>query len=365
MSSDYDFTFGEGIEFVLQDISIKPAQRQSFNKDAEIIENALISAISSHDRTFARAFRGLKLTGSNLDGLKIDLPDEFDMLTTIGLNCKVHPVPLADYPGYVYLRVSGKKVPTHLVDNRYNYISREKLQAWFRQNIAAVMEELQHIPCAGRRTYALKYMAHGYGVAHTIMATCRGNRKRKIYFDFVPAFEFQAHEWPQGLHQHQHENRTWFAIPRTIRGKNAPKDPLTFMVCAPHWERMVLGKKQNLKDTMRLMKAIRNANHMPSLISYMIKSVFLNCAEWKYTTWNQSPGEQLVRMCVRMIWALVERRLPFYLVPELNLFETLSDNQMSDYLRQFNRITRTLIKCLDRDRITPDQMEFLFGITYD
>ncbi|SPP77219.1 Hypothetical predicted protein [Drosophila guanche] len=91
------------------------------------------------------------------------------------------------------------------------------------------MEELQNIRCGDHRTYALKYMGHGYGVAHTIMAACRGDRKRRIYFDFVPAFEFQAHEWPQGLTQHKHQQRTWFAIPRAIRGKNAPKDPLTFM----------------------------------------------------------------------------------------------------------------------------------------
>ncbi|XP_034659455.1 uncharacterized protein LOC117895712 [Drosophila subobscura] len=366
--SSYDFTFGGGIEFVLENISIPSSQRQSFNKDAEIIENAFIRAISRHDRTFAHAFRGLSLTGSNLDGSKIDLPDEFDMLTTMEFNCNLQPVPVAGHPGYIYLRVTGRNAPAHLLHRArsgFDYISRDKLQAWFRQNIGAIMEELQNIPCGGHRTYALKYMAHGYGVAHTIMAVCRGDRKRKIYFDFVPAFEFQAHEWPQGLPQHKHQQRTWFAVPRAIRGKHAPKDPLTFMVCAPHWERMVLEKKQNLKDTMRLMKCTRSAHHMNSLISYMIKSVFLNCAEWRYTTWNQSPGRLLIRMCVRMIWCLTQRHLPFYLVPELELFETLSDNQLSAYLRNFNRITRTLIKCRDRDRMTPEQMEFLFGISYE
>ncbi|SPP77220.1 Hypothetical predicted protein [Drosophila guanche] len=97
----------------------------------------------------------------------------------------------------------------------------------------------------------------------------------------------------------------------------------------------------------------------------MIKSVFLNCTEWRFTTWNQSPGRLLIRMCVRMIWCLTKRHLPFYLVPKLQLFETLCDNQLSAYLGKFRRITRTLIKCRDRDRMTPEQMEFLFGISYE
>ncbi|XP_017138500.1 uncharacterized protein LOC108153193 [Drosophila miranda] len=362
-----DLTFGEGIEFVLKNISIQSSQRQSFNKDAETIQNVFLRAISGRDLAFRRAFRGLSLTGSCLDGSKIYLPDEFDLLTKMDLNCTLQPVPKAGHPGYVRLRVSGRNAPTHLVDRRsgFDYISRDKLQAWFRQNICAVMQELQHIRCQNGRVYALKYIALGYGVAHTIMATCRGDRKRKIYFDFVPAFEFQASEWPQELPNHQHENRTWFAVPRSIRGRNARKDSLTFIVCAPYWERMKLEKKKNLKNTMRLMKAIRSAHHMNSLVSYMIKSIFLNCAEWKYITWNQSPGRILIRMTVRMIWSLFKNRLPFYLVPGLNIFETVSKSQKSNYLRIFNRIICTLIKCRDRNCMTPDDMAFLFGIRYN
>ncbi|KAH8363098.1 hypothetical protein KR084_005322 [Drosophila pseudotakahashii] len=296
-SPEKQFTFGEGIEFVLDNISIDPEDRQTFKEDAQQIENEFIQAISRRDSYFASAFRGLSLTGSNLDNVKINLPDEFDMLTTIQLPCNVEPVPLIGQRNYVLLRVEGHRIPMHLVNQQGHdyFISRRKVQAWFRDNVNEVMPEIKYIHCGGGRTYELKNITGGH-VAHTIKATCLSDPGRKICFDFVPAFRFLASEWLRVFPQHRNDDRSWYAVPCKIRNADVPDDPLSFVVCAPHWERMVLKKKQNLKDGFRLMKALRDANDMPMIFSYTIKSLFLNATKKKGINWNQSPGRILIRV---------------------------------------------------------------------
>jgi len=296
-SKEKHLSFGAGIEFVLDMISIDDEDRQTFKEDAQQIENEFIRAISRRDPFFASAFRGLSLTGSNLDNVKINLPDEFDMLTTIQLPCKVEPVPLIGQPNYVLLRVKGDNIPYHLANHQGQdyYISRRKIQAWFRDNVSEVIPEIKYIHCEGGRTYELKHISGGH-VAHTIKAVCLSNPSRKICFDFVPAFKFLASEWLRVFPQHPNEDRNWYAVPCKIRTPNVPDDPLSFIVCAPHWERMVLSKKQNLKDGLRLMKALRDANDMPLIFSYTIKSLFLNATKKRMIRYNKAPGLILIRV---------------------------------------------------------------------
>uniref|UniRef100_A0A6P4FN92 Uncharacterized protein LOC108052901 n=1 Tax=Drosophila rhopaloa TaxID=1041015 RepID=A0A6P4FN92_DRORH len=357
--------FGEAIELVLEWISIEPKDRQTFKEDAQQIENEFIRAISRQDPFFASAFRGFALTGSNLDDVKINLPDEFDMLTTVQMPCEVKPIPLKGHPSYVSLRVSGAHIPHHLVNREGEeyYISRRKVQSWFRDNINEVIPELYNIQCGGGRSYELRNISGGH-VAHTIKATCLSDPGRKICFDFVSAFKFSAREWPRVFPQHRDGDRSWYAVPCKIRSHNAVDDPLSFIVCAPYWERMVLSKKQNLKDGFRLMKALRDANDMPKIFSYTIKSVFLNAANRKKINWNQSPGQILIRAVDLMVMFLRRGFLPFYLVPDASVLEGISVDERRDYASRLRRILRRLIKCRNRNCMTPDDMQFIFGMRY-
>ncbi|XP_017121771.1 uncharacterized protein LOC108142423 [Drosophila elegans] len=358
-------SFGEGIELVLDRISIEPEDRQTFKKDAQQIENEFVRAISCLDPFFASAFRGLALTGSNLDDVRINLPDEFDLLTTVQLPCEVEPISVKDHRSYVRLRASGSNIPHNLVnggDGEY-YISRRKVQSWFRDNINEVIPQLNNIRCEGGRSYELKNVSGGH-IAHTIKATCLSDPGRKICFDFVPAFKFAGSEWPRVFPRFRDGHRSWYAAPCKYRSPSAVDDPLSFIVCAPYWERMVLSKKQNLKDGLRLMKALRNANDMPMIFSYTIKSVFLNAANKKKINWNQSPGRILIRALVYLAMFLRLGFLPFYLVPDANVLEALSVDQRRDYSSRLCRILRRLIKCRDRDCMYPDDMEFIFGMRY-
>ncbi|XP_017066709.1 uncharacterized protein LOC108104889 [Drosophila eugracilis] len=359
-------TFGEGIQYVLDRISIKPEDRQTFKEDAQQIQNEFVRAISKQDPYFASAFRGLALTGSSLDNVRINLPDEFDMLTKIKMPCKLEPVPIRSHPGYVFLRASGDNIPIHLVDRWEDEycIDRLKVQAWFRDNITAVIPELSNIRCNDGRSYELVNKTIG-DVAHTIQAKCLSDPDRSISFDFVPAFEFSASEWPRIFPQHRNEDRSWYAVPSEFKYPNVGDDPLSFLVCAPYWERMVLTKKQHLKDGYRLMKAMRDANDMPKIYSYTIKSVFLNASNVnKLINWNQSPGRILIRAIDLLAMFLRKGKLPSYLVPDRNMLDRLSVDMRQDYRRKLCHIFRRLIRCRDRDCMTSEDLQFIFGMRY-
>ncbi|KAH8256006.1 hypothetical protein KR026_004687 [Drosophila bipectinata] len=284
------------------------------------------------------------------------------MLTKVELPCFIDPVPVRHHQSYIFLRVRGNNIPYHLTNQHGNefYISRRKLQKWFRKNIAAVIPLLQNIPCGGGRRYRLKYIPNGH-VAHTIKATLLTNPCHFIDFDFVPAFAFSPREWPREFPRHRNGEQAWYAVPRKFKSPLAEDDPLSFNVAAPHWERMVLHKKQNLKDGYRLLKAVRDANDLPLLFSYTIKSVFLNDAK-KNINWNQSPGKILIRAIVQTTNHLNRGFLPFFLVPKSNVLDHLQKKDIYNYKAKLFRVLKRLIKCRDRDSMSPEDIKFIFGI---
>ncbi|KAH8303026.1 hypothetical protein KR044_013394 [Drosophila immigrans] len=295
---DFRFTFGAGIEYALNELSFPDNTKATFNADAQIIENAVMNAISSYDPMFRTAFRGLSLGGSYLDGIRIRLPDEFDMHVKTQLECRLIPISVPNRPGFVFLRASDHNehhCVMHVRGEGY-FVDRLAVQRWFRDNITAVMPQLQNIRCDNGRAYSLEYTAHGHGVAHTMLATEHRNRRRQISFDFVPVFAFAPNQWPPNQRKYPKGNREWFAVPRKYFDRPETQDNRSFILCAPHWERLVLHKKQNLKDSLRLMKALRNANEMGRLLSYHLKSIYLNAVEEKTVNWNQAPGRILIRV---------------------------------------------------------------------
>ncbi|KAM8710705.1 hypothetical protein ACLKA7_017345 [Drosophila subpalustris] len=359
------FTFGEGIEYALKKIAFPENTRKTFNEDAQMLENAFINEISSYDEMFRAAFQGLSLGGSYLDGIKIDLPDEFDMHVKIQLPCTLVPVTVPKRPGFMFLRASTGDSPcVKHFDNEGHFISRLAVQNWFRSSITAVMPQLQRIRCKDGRVYSLTYTAHGTGVAHTLLATEQRNPRRKIWFDFVPVFEFAPNEWPRDLKRPKNDGRNWFAVPRKY-DKPATPDPRSFVPCAPHWERLVLHKKQNLKDSLRLMKALRNANELSGLVSYFLKSIYLHEVEKGTTNWNQAPGRILIRMLINLLHAVRLNNLPFFLAPDHNNLDKLSDKCRREYVRILNKIVKKLIRRRDANYLTKDDLFKIFGVEVD
>ncbi|XP_023161025.2 uncharacterized protein LOC111592833 [Drosophila hydei] len=359
--SESCFTFGEGIQYALEQIAFPENARRTYCHDAQVIENAFITAIADYDPLFRKAFGGLSLGGSCLDGIRIHLPDEFDMHVKIRLPIDLQPVLVPDQPGYIFLRASRCKHPCVAQYRGEGYfINRQAVQKWIRQSIEAIMPRLQAIRCTRRRVYSMEYQAKGSVVAHTLLATERRNPSRQISFDFVPVFEFEATEWPRGLQKPRNGGRSWFAVPRKYANK--PEDSRSFIFCAPHWERLELHDRQNLKDSLRLMKALRNANQMPGLYSYLLKSIYLDELRKNSTQWDQAPGQILIHMLGKLRQGLAKKHVPFFLVPDHNNLDKLEPEMITDYYRSISRTLNTLNQRLNANYLTNEDLHDIFGI---
>lgn len=196
------------------------------------------------------------------------------------------------------------------------------LQTWLREAFKKVFLNYSSIR-VGNVLYKLDYQQCGLGCAHTILAT---SPFRTISFDFVPAFEFPGFHWPlpaPDVDQHVRNNFNWFAIPQ----QKKPLDNRTFMVCAPHWEREMMSRKYNLKNVVRLMKAMRDVHSrdLPHLSSYMLKTVVLLQLKNKSNSyWEQDLGTLYMDMWMKLVEHFNIDNLPFYLAPGCNHFDRMN-----------------------------------------
>ncbi|KAH8366265.1 hypothetical protein KR093_011321 [Drosophila rubida] len=296
--SDRRFSFGEGIEYALKKLIFSDDIKSAFHADAQIIECAVLKAISSFDPMLRSTFKNFSFNASYLDGIRIRLSNEFDMHVKIQLDCTLIPTSVPNRPGFIFLRASDSNdlKCVKYFDSEGYFVNRVAVQRWFLDNITAVLPKLQNICCNSGRAYSLEYKAHGYGLAHTLLATEHHNPRRQISFDFVPVFVFEPHQWPRNQLKYPKGNHQWFAVPCQYFDRSETHDPRSFIQCAPRWEHLVPHKKQNIKDSLCLLKALRNANEMPGLANYHLKSIYLQATDEKLANWNQAPGRILIRV---------------------------------------------------------------------
>ncbi|KAH8406876.1 hypothetical protein KR222_009633, partial [Zaprionus bogoriensis] len=302
---------------VVQQLVIKDEDRAPYTSDAQKICNELMEDLQKADAHFRQAFNGLSLTGNYLDRVKLKTPDEFDMHIKLKFPFQVTPERDYQRDGFVFLSVPyGTRHPAV----KGSYIDRGEMQSWLRDAFKSVFRSYTRLSVNNRK-YDLEYEQCGYGCAHTIVAK---SPSRCISFDFVPVFEYTSDQWPLPAPPVSSAVRSaysWFAVPQ----QKAPRDERTFMVCAPHWEREMLSGKQNLKNVLRLMKAMRDVQEMNHLSSYMLKTVILlELESTPNSYWHQDLATLLLAMWGKLAKRLQQRNLPFYLAKGCNHLDRLS-----------------------------------------
>lgn len=255
-----------------------------------------------------------------MDRLKLYTPDEFDL--HMKLKFPFHIIPKRDNlrAGFVFLYTSDA-IGHPILEN--SLVNHKRLQSWLR----GLFNRVLHNECKTIRVddenYTLQYELQGYGCAHTIVAS---SYARTISFDLVPAFEFSYKDWPLDdppVTKQVRIDWPWFAIPQT----KAPSDDRSFMVCAPHWEREMMKNKYNLKNTLRLMKAMRDVHkdQLPHLSSYMLKTVILlELPNATAQLWQQDEGKTLVSMWSKLLEYFQRANLPYFLAPNCNHFDRMN-----------------------------------------
>jgi len=257
-----------------------------------------------------------------LDRVKLKTPDEFDLHMKLKFPFQITPE--RDENGFVFLYAPGGN---HSPIVSGGYICRQDLQGWLRGIFKKVFNPTLCLQSSRTyNTYTVSYTMEGYGCAHSIEAKC-GNRI--ISFDLVPAFEFTNSQWPLANPPVSYQVRSehpWFAIPQK---KSRSSDDRTFMVCAPHWEREMMKGSYNMKNVLRLMKGLRDANctDFPHLSSYMLKTVLLH--ELKSVNWQRDEGSLLVEMWGKLLLRLNAGRLDFFLADGHNIFDRLNERELS------------------------------------
>ncbi|XP_043649192.1 uncharacterized protein LOC122617406 [Drosophila teissieri] len=312
-------SFNYAIKNILNELQISDDDRADYVNDAIAIQNYVIERLKSEDPTFRSAYDGLSLGGSYLDRVKLLTPDEFDLHMKLKFPFDV--VPKKNENAFVLLYAPGGRNSRLVSDDGYIY--REVLQGWLRGIFHKVFNSSLRLTCFGR-TYTTKYTAGGYGCAHSIEARCGD---RTISFDLVPAFEFHGSQWPLDVAPVPSQVRSqysWFAIPQKKSGSN---DDRTFMVCAPHWEREVMKGSYNLKNVLRLMKGLRDANDLPHLSSYMLKSVILQ--QLSNVNWQRDEALLLVEMWQQLVYHLRCGTLPFFLANGHNIFDRMGGSDLA------------------------------------
>ncbi|KAH8342458.1 hypothetical protein KR059_008390, partial [Drosophila kikkawai] len=313
-------SFAENLKHILSKLEISDKDRVEYTKDAVEIQNFVVQQLQENDETFRRVFAGFSLGGDYLDRVKLVTPDEFDLHMKLKFPYEI--TPKRDEKGFVFLYAPNGYAPGVATDN---YIHRDFLQNWLRGAFERVFSSSVRFR-AIYGVYTLKYTLAGYACAHTIEAVC-GNRE--IFFDLVPAFEFDSSLLPReyqtsGLYNHHYP---WFAVPQKKSGSN---DERTFMVCAPHWEREMMKNSYNFKNVLRLMKGLKDKagrDSLPHLTSYMLKTVMLH--KHNSVNWQRDEGSLLVEMWRSLINHLGSGRLDFILAENHNIFDRMTYNERS------------------------------------
>ncbi|KAH8314701.1 hypothetical protein KR074_011022 [Drosophila pseudoananassae] len=316
-------SFTKNLHTILEKLNLSDNDRRAYTDDAVEIQNCVVEKLKSADATFCQIFDGLSLFGNYLDRVKLVTPDEFDLLMKLKLPFPITPVKCGD--GFVSLKGN---IRSCLFAGPDGVVRRNILQKWLRSVFKKVFSKPLHFRAISGQVYTVNSSTTASlpGCAHNIEAVSAG---RTISFDMVPAFEFSWAQWPfdeTPVSPEIREYWPWFAIPQKMPKS---KSKLSFMICAPHWEREVIRNSHNFRNVLRLMKGLRDgsADGMPHLSSYMLKAVMLH--RLTNVDWKRDLGLLLLEMWCHLSDHLRCGRLEFFLASRHNILSHLKSGDVN------------------------------------
>lgn len=173
--------------------------------------------------------------------------------------------------------------------NRNQLLCEDKLQSWLQGVMTQALSKMDKQIKVGSVISPLSYKKSG--PANTI--DVKGRLEYSV--DFVPAIRLTAAQCVLGPQQRGYFGTTphWDAIPKPMK----PPQPENISFRASYYEaeKGLLQGKNNLKNSIRLMKKLRDTkNNMTNLKSYYIKTLFL----WEVTKQDpkywQKPMNEIV-----------------------------------------------------------------------
>ncbi|KAH8374515.1 hypothetical protein KR200_000252, partial [Drosophila serrata] len=303
-------SFTEHLQKKLINLQISSNDHKAYTDDAEALINHVVQELKKKDSTFNDLFDSFNLCGSYLDQVKLDLPDEFDLHMKLKFPFKVTPI--AKDSGYVSLCAEYKYI------SKKEDLQRAALQYWLHSVLKKVFPS-DMILRVGGKEYTLSYRPGTFLCAHKIKAV---SNKRNLSIGLFSTYEFTGSQWPftdPPVPQNVRNAYPWLAIDMF----DIYEDGTSFIVSAPLWENALIKDNHKLKDVLRLMKGLRDANRtqLPELSSYMMKTVLLHRAAT--VDWGRDLGELLVEMWSHLVEHLDNGKLEFFLTKNGNLLRRM------------------------------------------
>nr|XP_033340254.1 cyclic GMP-AMP synthase-like isoform X2 [Megalopta genalis]XP_033340255.1 cyclic GMP-AMP synthase-like isoform X2 [Megalopta genalis]XP_033340256.1 cyclic GMP-AMP synthase-like isoform X2 [Megalopta genalis]XP_033340257.1 cyclic GMP-AMP synthase-like isoform X2 [Megalopta genalis] len=246
----------------------------------EIINN-LVDRMRMENSLFKKAYNKVVFCGSFYKGTKISEPNEFDINIVLNLHNVLHNDIQLDFiePGFVRIRIIGsvssryiltegeKRQLRRLIDNN-NYLDPHKFRYWFESIISDFISKISSTYSS--RSYEFVKTKKS-GPAFTLLFK-NYDYQREFSIDIVPVLTFDTRCVIGRTINSEFTNKEWFAVSISQKISSLPLWRQSYV----YQENEILSLNGRIKQTIRLMKKLRDTHKWTSIASYFIETVFLN-----------------------------------------------------------------------------------------
>ncbi|CAH2050952.1 unnamed protein product, partial [Iphiclides podalirius] len=342
-------------------VALKQEDCQLYYKVYTQVFYRLHELMKQVDPYYERYSSAIKFAGSHYDRLRINKPDEYDLV--IGINV---PVNMKEgiggasdiaieptHPGYVQLRAGVQyqkllvrdgadcvvnRTAHHWLDER-NYITRSKFADWFKGVVNKALARLSpnesNRPCIEIAGVLYQIRTTEGGPALTLVI--EDTREFKLDVDLVPALIFPDSRWPvagyRAIPPACHVG-TWILVPKPNKhGYTVHDERRSWRIGLQEQERKLIHNSYNLRLTNKLLKKLRDSRGMTKIASYYIKTLFLWEREGSDERfWCRNDLTTLFKHMLRKFHnALVEGRISYFWNRRYNLIGHVSKQVLNGY----------------------------------
>lgn len=346
-------------------IQLNPSDFRLHYRVFDRIFQDLHSKMKEVDPYYRRYSSTVQFAGSHYDNLRIKNPDEFDMdiIIDLPLNLSVNRAnPSASdiviepkSAGYVHLRMGEQfqKLPmrdgndwqinksAYSWSDENKFLLRSNFLDWFKGVVDRALN-LSRVNIMMPPTYNVD------GVQYTVGKTESGpavtliikntSRSFKMDVDLVPALKFPEDRWPIGPSYRPIPDNCKKGVFMVVGKPNkaAPNDyerNRSWRLALHNQERELLHDSQHLRQTIRLIKQLRDAQGMKEIASYYIKTIFF----WEILQRNDgfwscnNPATLFKIMVKRFHEVLVEGKIPYFWNKSNNLIGHVGRSTLNQY----------------------------------
>ncbi|CAH0749928.1 unnamed protein product [Diatraea saccharalis] len=326
------------------------------------------------DKYYNRYSSTVQFAGSHYDRLRIKKPDEFDMDVVIGLPLSIRHNPFniddSDFiiepkdAGYVHLKMGKQFKNLPMRDSldwdinktafkwkdENDYLLRSKFTDWFKGVVVRALNTFdrnvfsQPIYVVNGVVYTIDRSESGPAITIKIK-----NRNFQMDVDLVPALKFPEDRWPVGPDYrnipHNCKKDYWMVVPKPNKnGQCDVSKSRSWRIAMHYQERELMYNTNHLRQSIRLLKKLRDSQGMEKIASYYIKTL----AFWEIerindiSYWNKNPAE-LFKLMVKIFHkAMVDGNIPYYWNRHNNLIEGINRQLLISYAARLKNLMDVL-----------------------